>query len=64
MMHYDPDGWDHGDGYQGLVATSLGRLIILLWMLVEVVERSGLMIVLGLVGEEEDDKWGERVLND
>lgn len=63
VVHYDPDGWDHGDGYQGLVATSLGRLVILLWMLAEVVERSGLMIISGLAGEEEDDELGERVLN-
>lgn len=62
VVHYDPDGWDHGDGHQGLVATSLGRLVVLLWMLAEVVERPGMDIMSGMPDEEEEDELGEKVL--
>ncbi|KAF7591413.1 hypothetical protein BBP40_001574 [Aspergillus hancockii] len=51
VAHYDPDGWDHADGYQGLIATSLGRFAGLLWMLSEVVQR------LGPIPDEEEEAW-------
>ncbi|MFI0814978.1 SUKH-4 family immunity protein [Streptomyces sp. NPDC021098] len=33
--HYDPNGWDHGEGYKGTVADSLPSLAVLLGLLAE-----------------------------
>ncbi|MFF7650541.1 SUKH-4 family immunity protein [Streptomyces sp. NPDC007983] len=33
--HYDPNGWDHGQGYKGTVASSLHSLAVLLGLLAE-----------------------------
>ena len=33
--HYDPNGWDHGEGYKGTVASSLPSLAVLLGLLAE-----------------------------
>jgi hypothetical protein len=51
VVHYDPDGWDHADGYQGLVATSLLHLAVLLWMLADVAQR------LQITPDEEEEAW-------
>jgi len=33
--HYDPNGWDHGEGWKGTVASSLPSLAVLLGLLAE-----------------------------
>ncbi|MFJ4922144.1 SUKH-4 family immunity protein [Streptomyces sp. NPDC088725] len=33
--HYDPNGWDHADGYQGAAASSLATLALLLGLVAE-----------------------------
>ena len=38
VSHYDPGGWDHADGYQGMIAGSLKSFAVLLGMLAEVAE--------------------------
>lgn len=35
ITHYDPNGWDHGDGWQGPAADSLPRLAVLLGLIAE-----------------------------
>ncbi|MFI9150254.1 SUKH-4 family immunity protein [Streptomyces sp. NPDC053367] len=35
ITHYDPNGWDHGDGWQGPAAHSLPRLAVLLGLIAE-----------------------------
>lgn len=35
ITHYDPNGWDHADGWQGPAADSLPRLAVLLGVIAE-----------------------------
>ncbi|MEU0397004.1 hypothetical protein ABZ208_30305 [Streptomyces sp. NPDC006208] len=35
ITHYDPNGWDHGDGWQGPAADSLPLLAVLLGLIAE-----------------------------
>ncbi|MFD5383736.1 hypothetical protein ACFWMG_01975 [Streptomyces sp. NPDC127074] len=35
ITHYDPNGWDHADGWQGPAADSLPRLAVLLGLIAE-----------------------------
>ena len=35
ITHYDPNGWDHGDGWQGPAAHSLPALAVLLGLIAE-----------------------------
>ncbi|MEV5970457.1 SUKH-4 family immunity protein [Streptomyces sp. NPDC051921] len=35
ITHYDPNGWDHGAGWQGPAADSLPRLAVLLGLIAE-----------------------------
>ncbi len=35
ITHYDPNGWDHGDGWKGLAADSLPLLAVLLGLIAE-----------------------------
>jgi hypothetical protein len=62
VSHYDPAGWDHADGYQGIIAGSLERFVVLLGMLAEVAERLD-MVADGLSEDEEREKVRKAILD-
>jgi hypothetical protein len=52
VSHYDPSGWDHAEGYQGMIAGSLRGFAVLLGMLAEASE--WLDMVTDRLSEEKD----------
>ncbi|KAE8422595.1 SUKH-4 immunity protein-domain-containing protein [Aspergillus pseudocaelatus] len=62
VSHYDPAGWDHADGYQGMIAGSLESFAVLLGMLAEVAERP-YMVSDGLSEDEEREEARKAILD-
>jgi hypothetical protein len=62
VSHYDPSGWDHADGYQGMIAGSLGSFAVLLGMLAEVAERLD-MVTNGLSKDKEREEARKAILD-
>ncbi|KAJ6063968.1 SUKH-4 immunity protein-domain-containing protein [Penicillium canescens] len=62
VCHYDPAGWDHADGYQGMIAGSLKSFAVLLGMLAEVAER--LDMVADRFSEDEEREEARKVILD
>ncbi|OJJ04004.1 hypothetical protein ASPVEDRAFT_43452 [Aspergillus versicolor CBS 583.65] len=58
---YDPGGWDHGAGYQGLVAFSVDIFAMLLGMMAGVVE--DLDAAMDVFGEDEGEEVRRAVLD-
>lgn len=58
---YDPGGWDHADGYQGMVAFSLEIFAVLLGVLARVVEK--LDTATDVFGEDEGEEVRKAVLD-
>jgi hypothetical protein len=62
VSHYDPAGWDHADGYQGMIAGSLRSFAVLLGMLAEVAER--LDMVSDRFSEDEEREEARKAILD